>query len=260
MANTARTVGPLTAPNDRGCPPTPWHQIDWRQAERGVQSLRSRIFRAAKEQRWKHVRHLTKRLLRSDANMLVSIRRITQVNRGRHTPGLDGEGVTTPEERAKLVDDLRQYQPWKAAPVRRVSIPKANGKQRPRGIPTMRDRVRQMVVKNALEPRLEAEFEAQRDGCRPGRCCQEAIEEVDVALNNGAVGQNHDLLDADIPGAFDPISQDVILHRLGSMPGRELVKPWLKAGYGEHGMLHHTTEGTPQGGVGTLPTKLQKMS
>ena len=162
--------------------------------------------------------------------MLVAVRRITQVNRGRHTPGIDGECVTTPEERAKLVDDLRQYHPWRAAPVRRVYLPKANGKQRPLGIPTLRDRVLHMVVKNALEPRFEAEFEAPSDGCRPGRCGQEAIEEVSVALNNGAVGHHHYILDADIQGAFDQISQDFSLHRLGLMPGRELIKQWLKAG------------------------------
>jgi RNA-directed DNA polymerase len=174
--------------------------------ERRVQNLRFRIFRAAKEQRWKHMRNLTKLLLRSDANLLVSVRRITQVNPGRPTPGIDGERVTTPEERVKLVGDLRQYHPWKAAPVRRVYIPKANGKQRPLGIPTLRDRVRQMVVKNALEPRFEAEVEAQSYGFRPGRCCQDAIEEVYVALNNGALGHHCYILDADIQGAFDPAS------------------------------------------------------
>ena len=73
MGNAVRTVGPFTAPNDRGCPPTAWHQIDWRTAERSVQSLRSRIFRAAKEQRWKQVRNRTKLLLRSYANRLVSV-------------------------------------------------------------------------------------------------------------------------------------------------------------------------------------------
>ncbi|HSD52325.1 MAG TPA: group II intron reverse transcriptase/maturase, partial [Candidatus Methylomirabilis sp.] len=249
MVNTVRTVGPSQAPNDRGSPPTEWFQIDWTTVERRVQNLRFRIFQAAKEQHWKHVRHLTTRLLRSYANLLGSVRRITQVNHGRHTPGIDGERVTTPEERAQLVDDLRQYQPWRAAPVRRVYIPKANGKQRPLGIPTVRDRVLQMVVKNALEPRFEAEFEAQSYGFRPGRCCQDAIEEVYVALNNGAVGHHHDILDADIQGAFDHISQDCILHRIGPMPGRELVKQWLQAGYWECGTLHHTTEGTPQGGV-----------
>ena len=249
MGNTVRTVGPSQAPKDRGLPPTEWFQIDWTTVERRVQNLRFRIFRAAKEQRWKHVRHLTKLLLRSYANLLVSVRRITQVNHGRHTPGIDGERVTTPEERVKLVNDLRQYQPWRAAPVRRVYIPKANGKQRPLGIPTLRDRVLQMVVKNALEPRFEAEFEAQSYGFRPGRCCQDAIEEVYVALNNGAVGRHQYILDADIQGAFDHLSQDFILHRIGPMPGRELVKQWLQAGYWEQGTLHHTTAGTPQGGV-----------
>jgi RNA-directed DNA polymerase len=252
MADTVRTVGPPQAPKDRGSPPTEWSQIDWPTVERRVQNLRFRLFRAAKEQRWKQVRHLTKLLLRSYANMLVSVRRITQVNRGRQTPGIDGELVTTPEERAKLVDDLRQYQPWKAAPVRRVYIPKANGKQRPLGIPTLRDRVLQMMLKNALEPRFEAEFEAQSYGFRPGRCCQDAIEEVYVALNNGAVGHHHYILDADIQGVFDHISQDFILQRIGPRPGRELVKQWLQAGYWECGTLHHTTEGTPQGGVGAL--------
>ena len=249
MADTVRTVGRPQAPKDRGSPPTEWSPIDWPTVERRVQNLRFRIFRAAKEQRWKQVRHLTTRLLRSDAHRLVSVRRITQVNRGRQTPGIDGELVTTPEARAKLVDDLRQYQPWKAAPVRRVYIPKANGQQRPLGIPTLRDRVLHMVGKNALEPRFEAEFEAHSDGFRPGRCCQDAIEEVYVALNNGAVGHHQDILDTDIQGAFDHISQGCILQRMGPMPGRELVKQWLPAGYWACGTLPQTTEGTPQGGV-----------
>ena len=126
------------------------------------------------------------------------------------------------------------------------------------GIPTIRDRVLQMVVRNALEPRFEATFEAQSYGFRPGRCCQDAIEEVYVALNNGAVGKNLYILDADIQGAFDHINQDFILHRIGPTPGRELIKQWLQAGYWKHGTLHHTPEGTPQGGVITLPTKLPK--
>jgi hypothetical protein len=173
-------------------------------------------------------------------------RRLTQVNCGRHTPGIDGARVTTPDERAQLVDDRRQYHPWQAAPVRRVDIPKANGTQRPLGIPTRRDRVRHMVVKNALEPRFEAEFAAPSDGFRPGRCGQDARAEVDVALNNRAVGHHHDSLDADIQGAFDHSRQDVIRHRIGPMPGRELSKPWLKAGYWAHGTRPHTTEGPPR--------------
>jgi RNA-directed DNA polymerase len=230
MVNTARTVGPLTAPNDRGGPPTTWHQSDWRTAERGGQRLRSRIFRAAKEPRWNQGRHLTQRRRRRYATVWVSVRRLTQVNRGRRTPGIDGEGVTTPEARAQRVDDRRSDPPWNAAPGRRVYLPKANGKPRPLGIPTRRDRVLQLVGNNALEPRCDAEFDAPSDGCRPGRCGQEAIEEVDGALNHGAVGQPHDILDADSPGAFDHRSQDCIRHRRGSMPGRALSTHWLKAG------------------------------
>ena len=236
-------------PNDRGVPPTIGSQVDWKQAERRVPNLRLRIFRAAKEPRWQQVRHLTPLRRRSYTQMFVSVRRITQVNRGRQLPGSDGERVTTPEARAKLVDDLRQYQPWKAAPVRRVYSPQANGPQRPLGIPTIRDRVRHMVVKNALEPRFEAACEAQSEGFRPGRWCPEAIEEVDVARKNGAVGHHHDILDAAIQGAFDHSSQDFILPRLGARPGRGLMQQGLQAGDGEHGRLHHTTEGTPQGGV-----------
>jgi RNA-directed DNA polymerase len=107
----------------------------------------------------------------------------------------------------------------------------------------------QMVVKNAVEPRFEAEFEAQSYGFRPGRCCPDAIEAIYVALNDSAVGRHHYLLDADIHGAFDHLSHDFILHRIGPMPGRELIRQWLKAGYWEQGTLYRAAEGTPQGGV-----------
>jgi RNA-directed DNA polymerase len=179
----------------------------------------------------------------------VSGWRITHVNRGRPTPGVDGERLPTPDERAKLVDDLRPSQPWNATPVRRVSLPQANGKQRPLGIPTMRDRVRPRVVQHALAPRFAAEFDAHSDGFRPGRCGQEAIEAVSVALTNGARGHDCDILDADIPGALDHRSHHCLLHRLGPMPGRELSKQGLQAGYWAYGTRHHTTAGTPQGGV-----------
>jgi RNA-directed DNA polymerase len=238
-----------TGKTDGQASPTDWHQINWREAEGKVRNLRRRIFRAAERQDCKQVKNLSRLTLRSYSNHLVSTRRVTQVNKGKDTPGIDGEIANTPEKRSKLADALRGYQPWKAAPVKRVYIPKANGKQRPLGIPTLRDRVLQAVVKNALEPRFEAEFEAKSYGFRPGRSCQDAVEEVFNALNNSAPGSNGWILDADIKGAFDHICHDFVQNRMGPMPGRELVKQWLKAGYVEWGTLHQTTEGTPQGGV-----------
>ena len=106
-------------------------------AFRLLKNLRHRIFRAAQEGNSKKVRSLQKLLLRSYANRVTSVRRITQVNAGKDTPGVDGVVARRAQEKEKLVRELGDCQPWKAKPTRRVYIPKANGKQRPLGIPKM---------------------------------------------------------------------------------------------------------------------------
>src|SRR5438874_8597442 len=125
---------------------TDWDTVDWRKAQRLVRGLRQRIFRAAQAGEHRKVRSLQKLMLRCYSNILMSVRRVTQVNAGKNTAGVDKVLVKTPAQRGQLVDLLATFQPWRASPVRRVFIPKANGKQRPLGIPTIRDRALQAVV------------------------------------------------------------------------------------------------------------------
>jgi RNA-directed DNA polymerase len=165
-------------------------------------------------------------------------------HQGRNTSGVDQVLIKTSKARGALVDDLAAYQPWRAKPTKRVHIPKANGKLRPLGIPTIRDRGLQALVKTALEPAWETHFEATSYGFRPGRSAHDAIQRVYcLARTDGARPW---VLDADIHGAFDHISHDFILRTIGPFPGRELIRQWLKAGVWEAGRLHATEEGTPQ--------------
>jgi RNA-directed DNA polymerase len=152
-----------------------WADIDWAAANQVVQRLQQRIFRASQQGHWRQVRGLQKLLLRSDANLVLSIRQVTQVNDGRATPGVDGRVATTAKERWRLLTHLRQTRPHRPQPVRRVYTPKASGKLRALGIATIEDRVRQLVVKTALEPAWEAHFEAPSYGFRPGRSVHDAI-------------------------------------------------------------------------------------
>jgi RNA-directed DNA polymerase len=227
--------------------PTDWQSVNWRKANRQVRNLRRRIFRASRNQDWRTVHRLQVLMLRSYANRLVAVRRVTQVNTGKHTPGVDHEVVLTPRQRGALTDDLRRYQPWRAQPVKRVCIPKANGTSRPLGIPTIRDRALQAMVKNALEPSWEARFEGSSDGFRPGRGCHDAIMRV-YALSRCHLRKKW-VVDADIAQAFDTISHAFLLQIIGPVPGHALIKQWLRAGYLDETGHHETSAGTPQGGV-----------
>ena len=226
---------------------TDWNTIDWRKANRTVRNLRRRIFRAAQEGNFNKVRSLQKLMLKSYSNRLVSVRRVAQINAGKHTPGVDKLVIKTPAARGRMVDALAHYSPWKAKPVRRVYIPKANNKFRPLGIPVVVDRCLQAMVKNALEPSWEAKFEGTSYGFRPGRSGHDAIEKIFVLARPNKTKKW--VLDADIKGAFDNISHDYLLKVIGPVPGRELIKQWLKAGYVEQDVFHATEQGTPQGGV-----------
>src|SRR5664279_165006 len=189
-----------------------WDAIDWRTAEDDVRRLRQRIFTASQAGDLKKVRNLQKLMLRSRANTLVSVRRVTERNAGRKTAGVDGQVVLSREAKMELACWVqRSSEPWHARPLKRVYIPKrGSAKRRPLGIPVIVDRVLQARALNALEPEWEARFEPRSYGFRPGRGCQDAISAIYLTLN-GKNPQRRWVLDADLTAAFDRIDHNHLL-------------------------------------------------
>jgi RNA-directed DNA polymerase len=225
-----------------------WDAINWQVHEGNVRRLRQRIFKAAREQDWAKARSLQKMMLRSWSNTLVSVRQVTQRNAGRRTAGVDGQVALSSSARAEMAVRVhRTIHSWDPLPVRRVYVPKANGKRRPLGIPALADRCHQARVRHALEPEWEARFEPRSYGFRPGRGCADAIAALFTTLKGKS--KRTWIVDADLSAAFDKIDHPRLLAALGSFPARDMIAGWLKAGVIEDGILAPTREGTPQGGV-----------
>jgi RNA-directed DNA polymerase len=187
-------------------------------------------------------------MLRSRANALVSVRRVTEINAGRKTAGIDGRIVLLDQHKAELAGRVQRGPgSWKPLPVKRVFIPKRGGK-RGLGIPVITDRALQAATVNALEPEWEARLEPRSYGFRPGRSCQDAIAAIFWTVASPRARRCW-VLDADLTAAFDRADHDHILRQIGTFPAREAVAGWLRAGVIDQGRFAPTEQGTPQGGV-----------
>ena len=219
-----------------------WLSIDWAQAEARVRRLQARIVQACQAGRWGKVRALQHLLTHSFAAKVLAVRRVTE-NKGKRTPGVDGETWTTPGQKMAAVRSLRQrgYQPQ---PLRRVYIPKRNGKRRPLSIATLRDRAMQTVYLFALDPVAEVQADPNSYGFRVGRSTADAIDQCYKVLRHK--GSARYLLEGDIRACFDEIDQRWLEGH--TVIDTKLLHRWLRAGYYEGPRLYPTEKGAAQGG------------
>lgn len=223
--------------------PEHWHAINWQQVHQQVRGLQVRIAKATKEGQWRKVKTLQRLLTRSFSARALAVKRVTE-NQGKNTPGVDGESWGTPDAKWQAISRLTR-KGYKPKPLRRVYIPKANGKRRPLGIPTMLDRAMQALYLYALEPVSETTADRNSYGFRPKRSTADAIEQVFICLSRKNSAQW--VLEGDIKGCFDNISHDWLLSNV--LLDKAVLKKWLKAGYMESNRLNPTEAGTPQGGI-----------
>lgn len=224
-------------------PPVEWHQINWNKAHSNTRRLQARIVKAVQEGRWGKVKALQHLLTHSFSGKSLAVKRVTE-NKGKNTPGVDKETWSTPESKSKAVLSLKR-RGYTTQPLRRVYIPKANGKRRPLGIPTMKDRAMQALYLLALEPIAETTADPSSYGFRPERSCADAIEACFQALGKGISAQW--VLEGDIKGCFDNISHDWLMANVPM--DKTILQKWLKAGFIENRDLFPTEAGTPQGGI-----------
>ncbi len=220
-----------------------WDGVDHHAMEQHVFRLQARIAKAIEAGKQGKVKALQWLLTHSFAAKYLAVRQVTQ-NKGKKTPGIDGICWKTPATKYAMTFSLTRHG-YKAQPLRRIYIPKKNGKKRPLGIPTMRDRAMQAVHAMALSPVAETLADPNSYGFRPKRSAADAIEQCFIALAKKVAPKW--VLEADIKGCFDNISHDWLMENVQT--DKHMLAQWLKCGYMENDLFHATEGGTPQGGI-----------
>ncbi|MBB1629453.1 group II intron reverse transcriptase/maturase [Cupriavidus sp. UME77] len=220
-----------------------WDGINWAEVQRHVRGLQTRIVKATQEGRHNKAKALQWLLTHSFSGKALAVKRVTE-NQGRNTPGVDKVTWKTPEAKTNAMASLKRrgYSPL---PLRRVLIPKKNGKTRPLGIPVMKCRAMQALHLLALEPIAETTADLNSYGFRPERSTADAGGQCFVSLAKKANAQW--VLEADIQGCFDKISHDWMLAHVPT--DKAVLKKWLKAGFVYQNELFPTEAGAPQGGI-----------
>ena len=223
--------------------PQQWHDIDWWRVQRNVRAMQIRIAKACREGNWRRVKALQRMLTRSRSARYLAVRRVTE-NQGKRTAGVDRVLWDTPDAKWKAANGLRRHG-YKPRPLRRVFIPKSNGKERPLGIPTMTDRAMQALYLLALAPIAETTGDPNSYGFRIERSTADAMGQLFVCLSKKVSAQW--VLEADIKGCFDHINHDWLITNVPT--DKVVLRKWLKAGVIHKGQLQATDAGTPQGGI-----------
>lgn len=223
--------------------PEEWSAIDWHLVQRNVRVMQHRLAKATKVGDWRRVKSLQRWLTRSFSAKALAVKRVTE-NQGRRTAGVDRQLWETPLQKHAAIATLekRRYRPL---PLRRVNIPKPNGKMRPLGIPTMRDRAMQALHLLALDPVLETVSDHNSYGFRKNRSTADAMSQI--FMRSARKGSAEWVLDADIEGFFDNIHHGWMIDNIHM--DRSILRQWLKSGVVDGKQLKATTAGTPQGGI-----------